>query len=120
MFSFNILVFCFKQWSYSLHLYHSFESCFPSDPSAAGEQGQVGPVMKPSEGELLMLILEEVKVARQETGRHVKDDRKPGRYTRLALILDSVYFVLYVITVVSYTVYMNVEWLGSYLANKKE
>ncbi|CAB1427022.1 unnamed protein product [Pleuronectes platessa] len=60
------------------------------DPSAAEERGHLGPVMKPSEVELLMLILEEVKVARMETGRHVEDDRKPGRYTRLAQIIDSV------------------------------
>ncbi|XP_060945779.1 5-hydroxytryptamine receptor 3A-like [Limanda limanda] len=90
------------------------------DPSAAEERGQLGPVMKPSEGELLMLILEEVKVARMETERHVKDDRKPGRYTRLAQIIDSVYFVLYFLNVVSYLVYLNTAWLGSYVSNKKE
>ncbi|XP_053300367.1 5-hydroxytryptamine receptor 3A isoform X3 [Pleuronectes platessa] len=81
------------------------------DPSAAEERGHLGPVMKPSEVELLMLILEEVKVARMETGRHVKDDRKPGRYTRLAQIIDSVYFVLYFLCVVSYLVFLNKEWL---------
>ncbi|XP_053300368.1 5-hydroxytryptamine receptor 3A isoform X1 [Pleuronectes platessa] len=91
-----------------------------TDPSAAEERGHLGPVMKPSEVELLMLILEEVKVARMETGRHVKDDRKPGRYTRLAQIIDSVYFVLYFLNVVGYLVYNNVEWLGSYVSNKKE
>ncbi|XP_035037003.2 5-hydroxytryptamine receptor 3A [Hippoglossus stenolepis] len=90
------------------------------DPSAAEERGQVSPVMKPSEGELLMLILEEVKVARQETGRQVKDDRKPGRYARLAQIIDSVYFFLYFLTIATYLMYMNVEWLGSYLSNNKE
>ncbi|XP_062264148.1 5-hydroxytryptamine receptor 3A-like [Platichthys flesus] len=87
------------------------------DPSAAEERGQLGPVMKPSEVELLMLILEEVKVARIETGRHIKDDRKPGRYTRLVKIIDSVYFVLYFLNVVGYLLYLNMEWLGSYLSN---
>nr|XP_019949761.1 PREDICTED: 5-hydroxytryptamine receptor 3A-like [Paralichthys olivaceus] len=88
------------------------------DPSA--ERDQVSPVMKPSECELLMLILEEVKLARQETGRHVKDDRKPGRFSRLAKIIDYLYFVFYTLAVVIYLAHINAVWLERYLADGKE
>ncbi|XP_058509194.1 5-hydroxytryptamine receptor 3A-like [Solea solea] len=83
-----------------------------TEPVEAGEKSQVKPMTRPREGDLLKLILEEVKAARQETGRQCKEESKPGCYARLAVIIDYVYFVLYAITVVIYLTLMYVNWIG--------
>ncbi|XP_023269556.1 5-hydroxytryptamine receptor 3A-like isoform X1 [Seriola lalandi dorsalis] len=83
------------------------------------EKGQVNPVPLNSQSDhnLLRLILEEVKAARQEAGSQDKDKRKPGRYKRLAEITDSVFFVLYLLTVIIFLIYMYILWCENCIAN---
>lgn len=61
--------------------------------------------------ELLNLILQEVKVARQEVSRGAKPGS--GFYKRVAYILDSVFFTFYLITVVVFLSYMYLSWLDT-------
>lgn len=76
------------------------------------------PMDEPHGRDLLKLILEEVKAARQETGRQDKDKDKgkPGFYKRLAEIIDSVFFVLYVFTIIIFLTYMYIVWVKDYVA----
>ncbi|XP_054463248.1 5-hydroxytryptamine receptor 3A-like [Anoplopoma fimbria] len=70
------------------------------------------PPYRPDDCDLLELILKEVKTARQEVGApRDKDQGRPGRYRRLAEIIDSVFFVLYFLTVLFFMTYMNVKWI---------
>ncbi|AWP19402.1 putative 5-hydroxytryptamine receptor 3A-like [Scophthalmus maximus] len=79
-------------------------------PAGAEERGRVTLAKTPGDHrDLLKLILEEVRAARQETGRP-EDGRKPGCYTRLAEIIDTVYFVLYFLTVVKTSVVNHGRW----------
>lgn len=64
-----------------------------------------------SERDLLKLILEEVKAAKQEAGRQDKVKTKPGKYRKLAELIDSVFFVLYLITFVIFLVSMCEVWV---------
>ncbi|KAG7505661.1 5-hydroxytryptamine receptor 3A-like [Solea senegalensis] len=82
-----------------------------TEPAGAEEKGQVDPVMSPKDQDLLKLILEEVKAAHQKMERPGKEERKPGRYTRLAIVINSVYFSLYFIAVVIYLVCMYLAWV---------
>ncbi|XP_029914623.1 5-hydroxytryptamine receptor 3A-like isoform X2 [Myripristis murdjan] len=68
----------------------------------------------PSDVVLLKLILEEVKVARQEydsTVREEQERNQPGSYEKVARIIDSVFFVTYVVVNVGFLVYMHNAWL---------
>ncbi|XP_058509894.1 5-hydroxytryptamine receptor 3A-like [Solea solea] len=82
-----------------------------TEPVEAGEKSQAKPTARPREGDLLKLLLEQVKAARQETGRQCKDERKPGCYARLAKIIDYVYFAFYLISVATFLFYMYIEWV---------
>ncbi|TNN32173.1 Neuronal acetylcholine receptor subunit beta-3 [Liparis tanakae] len=57
-------------------------------------------------GDLLELILQEVKKVGQEARGRDKDEKRPGRYRRLAEIIDSVFFVLYLLCICSFLMYM--------------
>ncbi|MEQ2230161.1 hypothetical protein ILYODFUR_026410 [Ilyodon furcidens] len=63
--------------------------------------GQLGDV------DLLKLILDEVKAARQEAG----SQRKPGCCRRVAKIIDNLFFVGYLLTFVAFVTYICVEWI---------
>ncbi|KAL3053212.1 hypothetical protein OYC64_005701 [Pagothenia borchgrevinki] len=60
-----------------------------------------------------LLKLMKVKAARQEVEEQNKDQRKPGRYRRAAVIIDSVYFALYFLTDLVFLLYMNAEWFSA-------
>ncbi|XP_070837794.1 5-hydroxytryptamine receptor 3A-like [Chaetodon trifascialis] len=86
------------------------------EPTGAEEKGQARPEKghPPLDGprghDLLKLILEEVKAARQETEEQEREKRKPGRYRRVAETIDCVFFVFYFLTVVIFTVWMAEAW----------
>lgn len=65
----------------------------------------------PRDHDLLRLILEEVKAARQEAGRKDEKKKKPGRYERLALIIDPVFFALYLLTIIVFLVFIYHGWV---------
>ncbi|XP_040918905.1 5-hydroxytryptamine receptor 3A-like [Toxotes jaculatrix] len=89
------------------------------------EKGQVNPgksplpVEWPGDHNLLRLILEEVTAARQEAGRQDKDQKKAERYRRLARNIDSVFFILYFLTVVTFLVSMYIEGIQNYIENEQ-
>lgn len=91
-----------------------------TEPAGAEEKGQVKaeksylPLDGPSGHDLLKLILEEVKAARQEAEGQEKGDRKQEYYRRVAEIIDSVFFVLYFLTVVVFLAYMFKVWFQNY------
>ncbi|KAJ4932273.1 hypothetical protein JOQ06_010698 [Pogonophryne albipinna] len=58
-----------------------------------------------------LLKLMKVNAARQEVEE--QDQRKPGRYRRAAVIIDSVYFALYFLTDFVFLIYMNAEWFSA-------
>ncbi|XP_027141623.1 5-hydroxytryptamine receptor 3A isoform X2 [Larimichthys crocea] len=72
------------------------------------------PLDGPSGSHLLTLILEEVKAARQEAVGQEKDEGKPGHYTRMAEIIDYVFFVLYFLTVATFLTVMYIHWVHFY------
>ncbi|XP_078125314.1 5-hydroxytryptamine receptor 3A isoform X3 [Sander vitreus] len=73
------------------------------------------PLDRPDERDLLKLILEEMKAARQEAEGQDKTKIKPGLYRRLAQIIDSVFFTLYFGTVVVLLTYMYSVWVSQYV-----
>ncbi|XP_041813754.1 5-hydroxytryptamine receptor 3A-like [Chelmon rostratus] len=90
------------------------------EPAAAEEEAQVEAEKsdRPLEGrsghELLKLILEEVKAARQEAEAQEKGKRKAEYYRRVAKTIDSVFFVLYFLTVVIVLMFMGRVWVTNY------
>lgn len=68
------------------------------------------PLVGPNVHELLKLILQEVKAARQQ-GKVKDGERKPGFCKKLALIIDWIFFVLYFLTVITFLTYMYFEWI---------
>lgn len=60
--------------------------------------------------DLLKQILEEVKAARKEVKREEADKAEPGYYRRVAEIIDSVFFVLYFLTIVIFLTIMYMMW----------
>ncbi|XP_007565073.1 5-hydroxytryptamine receptor 3A-like [Poecilia formosa] len=70
------------------------QSCFPL--------GKLGAV------ELLRLILEEVKAARQEAG----SQKKHRCYRRVATIIDNLFFVGYILTFVAFVMYICIGWIN--------
>ncbi|XP_040047303.2 5-hydroxytryptamine receptor 3A [Gasterosteus aculeatus] len=77
----------------------------------APENGPVPPD-RPEGHDLLKLILKEVKTTRQEVGGPNKDEMRPGRYRRLADIIDRVFFSLYLLTAVVFLTYMYTAWIS--------
>ncbi|XP_063759239.1 5-hydroxytryptamine receptor 3A-like [Eleginops maclovinus] len=63
--------------------------------------------------DLLKLILEKVKATQQEVEEQNKDQRKPGRCRRAAVIIDSVFFALYFLTDLVFLSYMNTHWFSA-------
>ncbi|XP_076609610.1 5-hydroxytryptamine receptor 3A [Chaetodon auriga] len=86
------------------------------EPTGAEEKGQVRPEKghPPLDGprghDLLTLVLEEVKAARQVAEEQEKEKRKPGCYKRVAETIDCVFFVLYSLTVVIFLAWMVNAW----------
>ena len=72
------------------------KSCRPSDP--------------PDDYDLLKLILDKVKAVQQEAEHLDKDKTKPGCFRRLAKIIDTAFFVLYVLVIVLFIMYMIMLW----------
>ncbi|KAF3845922.1 hypothetical protein F7725_003000 [Dissostichus mawsoni] len=70
------------------------------------------PLDGPVDGDLLKLILQEVKAARQEVEEH-KDQRKTGRYRRAAVIIDRVFFFFYFFATVVFVLLMNTLWVSN-------
>ncbi|XP_051244581.1 5-hydroxytryptamine receptor 3A [Dicentrarchus labrax] len=99
------------------------EADFDKETPGAAEEGQVKPEKSPLtlEGpagrDALKLILEEVKAARQEAEGRETDQRKSRRYRRVAEIIDSVFFVLYFLTVAGFLTYIYVVWISRYAEN---
>ncbi|XP_051244577.1 5-hydroxytryptamine receptor 3A-like isoform X2 [Dicentrarchus labrax] len=99
------------------------EADFDKETASAAEEGQRKPEKSPltldrSAGlDALKLILEEVKAARREAEGRETDQRKSRRYRRVAEIIDSVFFVLYFLTVASFLTYIYVVWISRYAEN---
>ncbi|XP_034062111.1 5-hydroxytryptamine receptor 3A-like [Gymnodraco acuticeps] len=70
------------------------------------------PLDGPVDGDLLKLILQEVKAARQEVEEH-KDQRKTGRYRRAAVIIDRVFFFFYFLATGLFVSFMNTLWVSN-------
>ncbi|GLD48880.1 transmembrane protein 104 [Lates japonicus] len=102
--------------SVNTHVEIQLETNCHKEPAGAEGRGQVSPVKShlpvdcPRDHDLLRLILEEVKAARQEAGRKDEKKKKPGRYERLALIIDSVFFALYLLTIIVFLVFIKIHW----------
>lgn len=60
--------------------------------------------------QLLNQILQQVKAARQEL--NVRAELHPNCFFRVAQILDTVFFALYLATVVVFLLYMYIFWLS--------
>ncbi|XP_070703475.1 5-hydroxytryptamine receptor 3A-like [Pempheris klunzingeri] len=90
------------------------------EPDLAQEEGQMKPQQShlplngPSSNDLLNLLLEEMKAARQEAERRDTDMGVLGFYKRQACIIDTVFFFLYFLTVVIYLIYMYSIWIHQY------
>lgn len=84
-----------------------------AEPVVVTEKGEFKPEKsdQPLDLHLLKLILEEVQATRQHARRQDEDKRKPGRYTKLAEIIDTVFFCLYFLTVVMFLVCMFSRWI---------
>ncbi|XP_040011948.1 5-hydroxytryptamine receptor 3A-like [Xiphias gladius] len=117
--------YCFKeaQSAANAEVEIQLEANGHKEPAGAEESGRVRPAKGhlardgPGDHDLLKLILEEVRAARQEAGGQHRDERKPGRYRRLAEIVDSAFFVLYFLTVVIFVVCMFKAGFQNYTAN---
>ncbi|XP_026209957.1 5-hydroxytryptamine receptor 3A-like isoform X2 [Anabas testudineus] len=111
------------QSSGNTHMDIQLEATYHKEPATYEEQGIAKPEKRhlamdwPSGLNLLRQILEEVKAARQEAGRQGKGELKPGRYKRLAQIIDYVFFALYFLTVASFSVCMYIVWIQGYFRN---
>lgn len=65
----------------------------------------------PSGRKLLKEILEEVKAARQKV-KTEETNIGPGYYTRVAGIIDAMFFAFYLITIITFLSTMSVTWFG--------
>ncbi|XP_053194927.1 5-hydroxytryptamine receptor 3A-like [Scomber japonicus] len=89
-----------------------------NEPVGAEEKGEVKadksylPLDRPKDdkGDLLKLILEEVREARQEVGKQDKVKKKPAYYRKLAEIIDSVFFGIYLLTFIAFVACMYLTW----------
>lgn len=68
------------------------------------------PLSRP--GDLLELILQEVKKVGQEARGRDKGEKRPGRYRRLAEIIDCVFFFIYLLCICSFLMYMLLRWVS--------
>ncbi|XP_060882658.1 5-hydroxytryptamine receptor 3A-like [Labrus mixtus] len=75
------------------------------------------PLDGPNGLNMLKGILEEVKAARQQASRQEEDEeKKPGGYKKIAEILDHLFFVFYLLTVVVFLAYMYIVWFSKILS----
>ncbi|XP_037648463.1 5-hydroxytryptamine receptor 3A-like [Sebastes umbrosus] len=86
---------------------------YPKDAAGAEETPEKSelPLDLPGDGNLLKLILEEVKAARQEADRQEKDKKKIGYYRRVAEYIDSSFFTIYFLIVLVFMSYMSITWI---------
>ncbi|KAM7371491.1 hypothetical protein PAMP_008728 [Pampus punctatissimus] len=109
-----------SQSSVDAHVDIQMEVNHQKEPVGVEENGEEKPeksylpLDRSNECDLLKVILEEVREARQEAGRQDKDKTKPGYYRHVAEIIDSVFFVLYLTTFIIFMVYMYIVWVPTY------
>uniref|UniRef100_UPI0037E8B82E 5-hydroxytryptamine receptor 3A n=1 Tax=Semicossyphus pulcher TaxID=241346 RepID=UPI0037E8B82E len=95
------------------------EDRFSKEPPGAEEDVQVKqeksslPLDGPNSCDVLKQIHEQVKSARQEAKRQKEEEKKPGRYRRMAEIIDHVFFMLYLTAVVGFLTYMYFKWMSN-------
>ncbi|XP_037331886.2 5-hydroxytryptamine receptor 3A-like [Pungitius pungitius] len=82
------------------------------DFGQAEEAPDKGPAPLDQGRDLLKLILEKVRTARQEVAERCKEEMRPGRYRRLADIIDRVFFSLYLLTASVFLTYMYIVWIS--------
>ncbi|XP_038161547.1 5-hydroxytryptamine receptor 3A-like isoform X2 [Cyprinodon tularosa] len=70
------------------------------------EQGAL-PLGQLGHADLLKQVLEELKAAQQEAG----GQRSPGFYTRVATIIDTLFFVGYILAFAAFVIYICVGWV---------
>ncbi|XP_015234889.1 PREDICTED: 5-hydroxytryptamine receptor 3A-like [Cyprinodon variegatus] len=70
------------------------------------EQGAL-PLGQLGHADLLKQVLEELKAAQQEAG----GQRSPGFYTRVAIIIDTLFFVGYILAFAAFVIYICVGWV---------
>ncbi|XP_034567548.1 5-hydroxytryptamine receptor 3A-like isoform X2 [Notolabrus celidotus] len=93
------------------------EDGYHKEPTGAEEEGQVKqgksfpPMVGPNCLAPLESILKEVKAARLGVKKQREEEKKEGRYKRIAGIIDHIFFFLYFSTVVVFLSYMNIMWL---------
>ncbi|XP_061702430.1 5-hydroxytryptamine receptor 3A-like [Syngnathoides biaculeatus] len=80
------------------------------DPAAEKAEGLPVPSGLPSEHEQLRHFLQEVRAAQQEVAS-VAVVPKPRRFRRVAEIIDIVFFILYISTIVAFLVVMYNVWI---------
>ncbi|KAL3986598.1 cytoskeleton-associated protein 5 [Sarotherodon galilaeus] len=85
-----------------------------TESAEAEEKGQVKEdrCYLPDHCDLLKLILDEVRAVREEAGRQYKENKKRGRYRRLAEITDHVFFVLYFSVSALFLAFMYLVWIA--------
>ncbi|KAM6965964.1 5-hydroxytryptamine receptor 3A-like [Tautogolabrus adspersus] len=93
------------------------EDGYQNEPSGAEEDIEMKeetsfPLDGPNGLNLLKRILEEVKAARQQASRQEEEKIQPGFYKKLAEIIDHVFFVLYLLTIVAFLTYMYIVWFS--------
>ncbi|KAM9391633.1 5-hydroxytryptamine receptor 3A [Pholidichthys leucotaenia] len=81
----------------------------PTDVAEKGVAKQENEYL-PLDSDLLKLILDEVRAARELAGRQTKNNENVGRYRKIAVIADHVFFVMYFIVSFVFMVVMpNVQ-----------
>lgn len=85
-----------------------------SESAEAEERGQAKEdrCYLPDHRDLLKLILDELRAVREEAGRQYKENKKRGRYRRLAEITDHVFFVLYFSASALFLAFMYLVWIA--------
>ncbi|XP_072298425.1 5-hydroxytryptamine receptor 3A-like [Eucyclogobius newberryi] len=74
------------------------------------------PASASTECQLLRQILHQIQSCRQELEHSGKKTTRP-RFKRLALVIDSIFFVLYFLTVWTFVIYMYTVWAKRYFEN---
>ncbi|XP_034047289.1 5-hydroxytryptamine receptor 3A [Thalassophryne amazonica] len=101
--------------------YQDKEHAGPAPKGVMNPEKRCLPLECPDDHVLLKLILEEVKVARQECcSPRQEETKKPGCYKRLAKIIYGMFFVAYFLSVLIFLVYMYFVWIDAYLRRGNE
>lgn len=86
----------------------------PQEPAGAADEVQADkshfPLEELGDHDLLKLIQDKLKTAQLECERQKKRGKKAGFCRKLAKVIDGVFFVLYLFTVVVSQVYMFIMW----------